>query len=85
MDAEESLVEVYTAISNVISGKHINICLLDQIIPMEFRKLIKLVICSMCKALETIESSAEIAQSLFSLGLKLTGAVAKPLFNLDDS
>ena len=38
----------------------------------------------MCRSLDTIESSTEIAKALFALGLNLTSDIVKPLFNLDD-
>ena len=39
----------------------------------------------MCRSLDTIESSTEIAKTLFALGLNLTTDIVKPLFNLDDA
>jgi hypothetical protein len=39
---------------------------------------------NMCRSLDTLESSTEIAKALFALGLNLTSDIVKPLFNLDD-
>jgi hypothetical protein len=82
---EDCLVEIYTALSKIINGKHINICLLDKLSRDSFRKFIKLIIITMCKVIETIESSAELAQALLALTLLITDNVIKQLFNMEEA
>lgn len=84
LDTEETLLEVFNSFSGIIDGKHINICVLDNLARTEFRKFIKLIILSMCKTLEIIESSAELSRALFNLALLITDKVTKQLFDLDD-
>jgi hypothetical protein len=76
--------EVYTGLTILINDDHLNICLLDAVMQPSFRKFIKLVILSMCSAIETVESSASFANILFNVALLLTSKVTKQLFNIDD-
>jgi hypothetical protein len=76
--------EVYTGLTTLINDDHLNICLLDAVAQPSFRKFIKLVIISMCSAIETVESSASFANILFNVALLLTSKVTKQLFNIED-
>lgn len=58
LDAEEAVVEIYIGAKDLFGQAHVNICNLDNIMPAEFRKFMKLLLLSMYNSLDIIESSA---------------------------
>jgi hypothetical protein len=56
-DQEDILAEIYQVFITLVKDGKINICLLDKVQQISFRKFVKLVIISISFSLETIESS----------------------------
>lgn len=84
LDAEEAVVEIYIGAKDLLGQAHVNICNLDNIMPAEFRKFMKLLLLSMYNSLDIIESSAQLSKSLLELAGELIKTVVKALFNFSD-